>query len=488
MRGWEIQTKIAIDPTSSLGEKIKVLINNNKIIQVEPVNKNQYFISDKTRQFYDSLLGIEYNFDNCLEKLVDFYIKTLYFFDLYSFQNKFTNYFFIVFENIGVDTLSLLTFFEQKYSFIKLTRLIQKKVDNDFENTVILNNYSLKKVNVSLLVATNVNYECVSLHLKLKQRSMKGNFKFFNLSSSLKNSSVTLGSSVNVLKLITEGNNFVCQDFFMKKLSIVINSDLFKRNDSPYILKLLLNFQNLQLSSCINTINSSIFETGVLLLNKFDNLFKHNLFLNIVHAINTTCYFDNFLMTNYRFKQRKFLTKELKRELKNEVVTFYKNDNLFLNINKVFNLPVKNFFESNQLLINNKGVLQTTIKILNTNNKKNSPWKLTRYIFNSLKKNSLISSDFLISFTKITNYVCFKNIFYLFFVIFNNFITKKIIDFSNNSFILINFSLKKIKLINSRIKYWLNDFFIGNLDSLSSNSLVLTKCSENYRLQTTTFF
>lgn len=489
LRGWEIQKKISLDPTDSFSKKIKILINNNKIIQIEPVNKNLIFISDKTRQFYDVLFSEpKFKNYNCLGKLIESYIKIIYFFNLYSFQQKYTNFFCVVFENLGIDVLSLLTFFEQKYSFIRLTKFEQKKITLDFENDFISNNLSLKKINNCLLIATNLSFESVTLNLKLKQRNVKGNFKFFNLSSNFKNST-TIGSSLYVLKITTEGNNFICQDLFLKNSLIILNSNLFRRNDNSNIFKLFLHFKKLHKFCNFNTINSSIYETGIFLLNNFLNYFNYNFeFFSVTYSINTVCFLDYSLNSNYRLKHRNFLIKNLKT-IKLRKVNCYQqdNNNLILNKKKIFNLPVKNFFESSQMFINNKGDLKKTYKIIN-NNQKKSHWKVTRFIFSSFKKISLICNNFLISFTTWVNYFHFKNIVHLFLTTFNSFILKKASNFLNNSFIFLLDSLKKTKLINSKLKYWLNNFFIGGSDGLSLNSLILNKCSENYKLQSTTFF
>jgi hypothetical protein len=490
LRGWEIQKKISRNPTSNFGEKIKILINNNKIIQIEPLNKNLIFISDKTRQFYDSLF-IEPKFKNYnyLKNLIKSYIKILYFFNLYSFQKKFINFFCIVFENLGLDVLSLLTFFEQKHSFIKLIRFEQKKTVTDFENDFLINNFTLKKVFVSLLISTNITSECVTLNLKLKQRIVKGNFKFFNVSSSFKNF-ITIGSSLNILKCITEGTNFVCQDLFMTNSLIITNSHLFKRNDSSGFLKLLLHFRSLQKFCNFTRITFSIYETGIFLLNNFLNYFNLNFQLyTITHAINTTCFLDNSLSVDYRFKHRNFLTKIFKKiKLKN--IVCYQQDTNVISLNKIktiFNIPVKNFFESGSTFINNKGHLKITTKIIN-NNKKKSHWKLIRYIFNFFKKIFLIFNNFLVSFTKTINSFHFKIIFFLFFTSLNNLTVKKILNFTNSLYFFVSNLLKKTKLINSKLKYWLNDFFVGGLDGLSVDSLILNKCSENLKLQSSTFF
>ena len=51
-----------------------------------------------------------------------------------------------------------------------------------------------------------------------------------------------------------------------------------------------------------------------------------------------------------------------------------------------------------------------------------------------------------------------------------------------------NFRIKSKKLFNTKLKYWLDDFHIGGKDPLCQNSLILIKCSNNNKQQTTSFF
>ena len=50
------------------------------------------------------------------------------------------------------------------------------------------------------------------------------------------------------------------------------------------------------------------------------------------------------------------------------------------------------------------------------------------------------------------------------------------------------FKAAPVKLLNTKLKYWLDDFYIGGKDKFCQNSLILIRCSTNYKLQTTNFF
>jgi hypothetical protein len=52
----------------------------------------------------------------------------------------------------------------------------------------------------------------------------------------------------------------------------------------------------------------------------------------------------------------------------------------------------------------------------------------------------------------------------------------------------LTFKPAQNKLKISKLKYWLDDFFIGGKDEYSQNSLILTNCSKILRSETTNFF
>ena len=63
---------------------------------------------------------------------------------------------------------------------------------------------------------------------------------------------------------------------------------------------------------------------------------------------------------------------------------------------------------------------------------------------------------------------------------------------SNQKFVVYKkfdrFKGLEFKLYNGKLKYWLDDFYTGGKDTFCQNSLTLTRCSANYRLQVTNFF
>lgn len=60
LRGWDIEKFESIDPTDGFGTNTRVYISKQQIIQIEPdhsENTSSVWLSDKGRQFFDSLFG-----------------------------------------------------------------------------------------------------------------------------------------------------------------------------------------------------------------------------------------------------------------------------------------------------------------------------------------------------------------------------------------------------------------------------------------------
>jgi hypothetical protein len=98
-------------------------------------------LSDKGRQFFDSLFGslknskkhkrLERDSWNAILKSL---FKTLYFFDHCNNKQQHNYFFTIVFENISIEMLSLLIIISQNYSFVKIRRSEKIKLNNDLKS------------------------------------------------------------------------------------------------------------------------------------------------------------------------------------------------------------------------------------------------------------------------------------------------------------------------------------------------------------------
>jgi len=414
--------------------------------------------------------------------MFDKLLKTVYIFEHCSRQNS-KNYFFIVlFDYLSIEILVLLNYMSKNYSFLSLKQAqsYNNNINTDLESSFQLNNLSNKKRLISstlcLLIATNPRYEGHILNLNLRQRVLKKKFKCIVIGSLINLTFPVsfLGSNTNVIKSITEGNNFICQNFKESANSfLVCNYELFKRNDTKtinVIFKALfyLNIFNKTWYG-LNFLSSSVSDAGTLSfsqktsfklkdLNNFSciyflnvtfsklasfkkitelQLFKQQLFVKISH--NTTEK-RLFLDQNYRINNN--------HAISNKILTDY------------LYMPINVFYENEETYINTEGFIKRTNKIISKNNTKNN-WQILRkflkYFKNKLiclnKKNNQI---LFFNSNKIHNFINFINL--------NFYPIKKItflscfLNLQNKKFIIntraqLNFKTKITKLINTKLKY-----------------------------------
>lgn len=539
LRGWDIEKFESIDPTDGFGSNTRVYISKDQIIQIEPdyeVNTFNTWITDKGRQFFDGIFG---NWLSSKEKelisldknswvtIIKTIIKTLYVFDHCNNQTSKKHFFTIVFENLSLETLSLLIIVSQNYSFINLKRIENFKTNNDLESDFQLNLASDKiKLNNStlcLLLSTNPRYEGYYLNLNLRQRFLKGNFKCLALGSFI---DITfpisfLGSNLKILKTILEGNNLICQDIkFSKNPIIIYNNELLKRNDSKNIVKMLgiLKHSNIFTNAWngFNTLSPSLNEVGMQSIAKFQSInlkdltnFSSLYFLNV--SINNTANFKQIIeakLLNYSPNKNKELN-ALKLAQTNKLILnqnsnpinnsiFFNKFKQFMSINDKFSynyyyLPNSMFYENEETYINTEGLIKRTTKLISRKKTKNN-WQILRKFFKQFKTeltflNNKNNNVIFFNSRKLTNFINFINFqyfaaqsltnmnFYL------NMKTKPfILNKKNNSF-----KLQTTKVRNTKLKYWLDDFFSGSKDEYSQNSLILTNCSKILRSESANF-
>ena len=531
LRGWDIEKFESIDPTDGFGVSTRVYISKQQIVQIEPDHSestSNAWLSDKGRQFFDGIFGTwntknEHSKDLILkkdhwQKNLKTLLKTLYLFEHCTAKTKKTYFFTVVFENLGIETLSLLKVMEQKYSFLKLRRAENLSLPYDLEfnfqlNTATTSN-KLKSSTLCLLVANNSRYEGYHLNLNLRQRYLKGNFKCLMLGSSLNLTfpSTIIGTNLKVLKEIAEGNNFVCQDFKTAKNPLLIfNNEFYKRTNSKDAVEMFKILQNTkvfnQTWNGMNTLSSTLSEVGMqsianfLPLKKQDfNEFSSFYFINInAHNVPNLKKITETKLLNYANSNK---TKQLYIE------KLFLDQNSSINYNQRFAqnflklksnngykfLPVKMFYENKETFLNTEGLIKKTNKLI-TRRKTREGWKLLRNLLSTFKQNYTSLNDqnnftLLFNATKQSNFTNFINLHYC---------AVEKLDSSTPSVITQNqpffvhkknlkFKQKVSKIANTKSKYWIDDFFTGGKDEYSKNSLVLANCSKILRTQSTNFF
>ena len=520
LRGWDIEKFESLDPTDSFGSNTKVYVSKDQIVLIEPdynVNTFNTWLTDKGRQFFDGLFGswnpnlkngkLKPNFWTDILKNI---LETIYILDhcnKQQFKKKFVT---IVVENVSLEIINILLMLSQNYSFIQLRRAENFKIPNDLEKTFQLNVASNKiKLNSStlcLLLSNNPRYEGYYLNLNLRQRFLKGNFKCLTIGSFMDLTFPTtfLGSNIGVLKSITEGNNLICQDIKASKNPLtVFNNELFKRNDSSAVKQLLENlnfYTNGNKFNGLNTLNPSLSETGLNITNNFLPLTLKDLnnfsllyFINITSSnVANLKKITELNLLNYNYSPKLKSTNNL---ILDQNYKLNHNSALTngLNFSNYLHLPTSVFYENEETFVNTEGYIKRTTKLISRKHTRNN-WQIIRKLFKHLKKNFVsleLKNNNLIFFNsnKIVN---FKN-----YINFSYYATQNLtnlnfylsiktapIIFTNN----MSFKLPANKLKNSKLKYWLDDFFTGGKDEYSQNSLILTNCSKILRSETTNFF
>ena len=170
-----------------------------------------------------------------------------------------------------------------------------------------------------------------------------------------------------------------------------------------------------------------------------------------------------------------------------------KNSLKLLSFQKYLYIPSNIALENNETFLSTEGLLKRTTKLIFKNRTK-SNWQLIRkfarhlkiiFAINSLKDRNLI-------FFNTKNLSNFRN-----FISFQFYATQTLLSLNfllttKNKPFLINkkfnsFKQNSIKLLRTKLKYWIDDFYTGGKDRLCYNSLMMIQCSTNLKLQTTNF-
>ncbi len=523
-RSWELKSVSSIDFSDGFATNIQVYLKNNQITKITPEydsNSNSTsWISDKTRFAFNGMFSPErilkgfivtgnntVTMSNTWKILLDEIILTLYFQDHLNRHFFETKSLYVVFDsNISLEVLNLLMMFSKKYSFIKLRKSENNIKNTDLETSFLTGNYNkltnqLNNSNLCLLIGLNSRYESSSLNIKLRKRYLTGDFKVFSIGSStdLTFPVSSLGFNIKNMKALAEGTNFFCQELSTLKPTIIVSSNIFQRKDSDSLVELLNQIKkNIRRTNPgwnnINIVNSSINDTGVKYLNNFKTLSENDLnSSNGLYFLNTSSQTANLLkiinikllkyvestnsLPKFCFEQNNGLMTSVLKTLKSQ----YK-------IYNYLNLPNNVFFESNGTYLNTEGVFKKTVKFISTNKQTKEDWQIVRKIFscskkinfsNNYKYNSLISfnNNNLNSFKSFTGFLYMATN-----TIENNAnarLTGSVSDY--NLDLAESIQQKKLKIFSTKLKIWINDFYLGGKDLYSKQSSTMINCSKALR-------
>jgi NADH-quinone oxidoreductase chain G len=527
-RNWELKTVNSIDYSDGFGSNLQVCLKNNKIVKILPsYNSNDNsvtWISDKTRFAFDGMFSPERISQGFVtnsqtksltalswKNLFDEIVHVLYFQDHLSRHFLKVSSLLIVFSsNISNEALSLLVLLTKKYPFMQLRKAETTQINNDLETNFLTNSATnklqLSKSNLSFLVGVNTRYEGSFLNLKLRQRYLKGNFKAISLGTAMDLTFPVsyLGLNIKTLLSVVEGNNFFCQELANSHNPLIIcSSELFARKDASTVFKLLKLLKTYLKKSngdweSLNILNSSVNDGGVNYLNTFKTLTEHDVAASTgIYFIETSPNIANlqkiiqFQLLNY-FQNESNNGRFLIEQNNNIVSPYYENVKSTHNICSYINLPNNVFFETSGTYVNTEGIIRKTIKFIPSLKQSKETWQIIR------KLTSCSSSLSFMSDLKTNNRISFNcnNIFnFKNFTNFQYYAIKNLtnVDLNNNvqtknlGVNLDKYKVKRSKLFATKLRLWLDDFYIGGKDLYSKHSITMIKCSQLFRLQQTNF-
>jgi hypothetical protein len=307
------------------------------------------------------------------------------------------------------------------------------------------------------------------------------------------------------VKALAEGTHLVCQDIKNAEFPLIIsNTELFKRSDSKIFTQVFKYASLLETAwSGLNVLNHNISNAGIQSLNKFLPLSSEDLgnffglyYINV--SLNATAnmkkltelYLLNVLSTKTSFNNKIFVDQNSKSS--NKVVYNKLKNKMFKDY---FYLPSNLFLEDSETYINTQGLIKRTTKLLHFKKDAKTNWQITRRMyanskslifFNNKKDNNIFNFDSINSFN-FKNYVNFQFYAVQTLTSFSFYLNKQNSPITKS--LILPLKSSKIKVYDTKMKNWLDDFFNNNgKDSFSYNSSVLINCSKIMRSSTTNFF
>jgi len=511
LREWEFIEGEGIDPTDSFGVNLRLSIREDQIFLAEPNDPTTPWLTDKGRLFFDGMFEKSSGKGTNWEEFFNEVSELIYFIDHLNLHKRNVFSFIFAFENLSLETLNMLYLLKQSCSIIDLKKVESHKNANDFESQYQLGSSTEKpKLHMStlgILINTNPRYEGYILNLSLRQRFLKGNFKLLNVGPMLDLTFPTynLGSNFSILKSLGEGTHLSCQDIKYAELPLLItNTELSRRSDSKIFMEVLKYTSVLDTAwNGFNVLNHNISSAGIQSLNKFLPLSTED-FINFfgLYYINVSLgstanmkklielHLLKIFNTNNALSNKVFIDQNVSPT--NESV-FKKSENKLFN--NYFHLPSNLFLEDNETYINTQGLIKRTTKLINFKKDAKTNWQITRkfyantkslVFFNNRKDNNLINFDSVNSFN-FKNYVNFQFYAVQTLTSLSFYLTKQNAPLLKPAKSTIKPT--RTKVLNTKVKGWLDDFFNGNgKDSFSYNSSVLVNCSKIMRSSSTNFF
>ena len=509
LREWELIEVEGIDPTDSFGVALRLSIREQQIFLAEPSDPDMPWITNKGRLFFDGMFqsdSLGHTHPNWRKLFIDI-LEYVYLNDyLNLIQSRKSSLVFVI-GSASIELMAMLYLLRQNCSAVSIRTLDKTASNVDSESSYQLLPSSepenLRKSTLGILLNTDSRHEGYVLNLNLRQRFLKGGFKLFNIGSNLDLtfSTYNLGSNFDILKIIGEGSHLACQDIKTAKFPLLLtNTETCRRSDSKLIYE-SLKYSNIMFSAWggVNVLSNSLSNSSLLALNNFLPLSENDLksfsgmyFVN--SNLDSSANFNKLismrllnLFTGYS-DQSFYIDQNVKHNNNSSVLNY-------ADVSKYIYLPSNLTFEENETYFNTQGLLKRVVKVIHFKKSAKSNWQLLRKLHSNLKAlGSLanVKDNSLIQFNCVNSFD-FKNYFYFQYFGVQSLTCLGFYLFKQNSnlprFFNNNIKSSKIKVLNTKVKYWLDDYFNNNgKDAFSYNSATLVKSSKILRSSSTNFF
>lgn len=458
---------------------------------------------------FDKSINEEVHWNDFFEAITE----SIYFLDHLNLQKQNPLSLIVVFENVSLEVVNMLYLLEQSCSSIVLKKAENYGINNDFESFYQIDSASNKSKlamsSLGILLNTNTRYEGYVLNLNMRQRFLKGDFKMLSVGSLLDLTLpiLNLGSNISVLKSLGEGTHLLCQDLKNSSFPLLIsNTELFKRKDSKYLVKILkhTNIVNTVWNG-LNVLNHSISSAGVSSLKfflpissadfvSFFGLYFINVSLESVPNIKKLIELQllNSVFNTNDISPKFFINQSNNTNNKELIKKINTHGVMSLNY---FHLPNNLFLEDNETYINTQGLMKKVTKLIHFKKDSKNNWQIIRKFYANSKKLACLNN---VKDSVVLNFDCINILNYKNYINFQFNASSSLTNLSfylnkNNQPVVknLNSPLKepKIKMFNTKLKGWLDDFFMGNnKDSFSYNSSVMSKNSAIVRINSSNFF
>ena len=464
VRPWELSNVETIDLTDGLGSSIIVDVKKDRIVRILPKKNaflNETLITDKARFSYDS---------SYTNRLLNVYSLTtqINWEILLKLENNFLlkdrNVILVDSSDTSLETLIFLKLIERVTKATKVYN-VKKNVEysNSYINNIIHFNKTIDSSKIAVIISSNLKLENALINIQLRNKTNRKDIECYSLT-----------------------NNFLDKKNLEKRFISCDIKSLLKFNEGKlqHFSTLLINTLNILIilgKSLENRIlNINVLKTALLKANPTINFLNANLFsnyesemLSAIHPVSKSAFIraNNILMLN--LCDTTFIRKLLKNNKKifwfNPYKSYFKS-----NINYL--IPCNSSYEETGIFINLEKRAQ-----LNTNSIFGITKTIPQMLNDLFKLENLNKKNLFKTNNDTRTYLTFLLEIIKDQTLFNTLQQKHI-----NFVLQISSFQARTLYFNYPIKSLVEDFYSTTLNS--KNSIIMNKCSQELRINSTNFY